>query len=150
MVLERAIKTAPALVTERRFFAIGKLLFQPAQQALVIDAHGFEEIHFELLAITAQLCRQTVPLALQLLLGDLKATQFLKGLLTLQNLVIGVLVVANHSINFDLIFSHHSLHFVAFSLAFTTVALVFKRHKDCIFITFTVIRKLRILDLLVL
>ena len=37
---------------------------EPPQQSLIVDAHGLEEAHFKLLAITAELGRQSISLTL--------------------------------------------------------------------------------------
>ena len=70
VVLERAIKASPARLTEWLLLLVRELLIQTPQQALIVDAHGLEEVHLELLAVSAELSCQSIPLALQLFLGD--------------------------------------------------------------------------------
>ena len=63
-----AIEVAPALATERLVLFVGQLLVQSAQETLIVNAHGLQEAHFELLAVSAELGSQSVPLALQFFL----------------------------------------------------------------------------------
>ena len=70
VVLERAIKASPARLTEWLLLLVRELPVQAPQQALVVNAHGLEEVHLELLAVSAELSCQTIPLALQFFFGD--------------------------------------------------------------------------------
>ena len=64
------VEVLPAGAAEWLPLLVSELLVQSAQQALVVDAHGFQEAQLELLAISAQLRSESVALALKLLLGD--------------------------------------------------------------------------------
>ena len=99
---------------------------------MVVNAHRLQEVHLELLAVTAQLGSQTITLALQLLLRDLQGSKLVKSLLALHDLRISVLVVSDHPVDLDLILGHHGLQFVAFGLALAPIALILKGHIHCI------------------
>ena len=134
MVRHSRIEVLPAARTEGLAFLVSQFLVQSAQKTLVIDTHGLEVAQLKLLSISAQLRCQSIALALELLLGDFECAELFQGLLTLNDLDIGVLVVSHHPINFNLVFGHHRHHFVAFGLAFAPISLVFKRDIDRVLI----------------
>ena len=134
MMCHGRIEVLPASFAERLPILVSQFLVQAAQEPLIVDTHGFEIAQLELLTVTTELRRQSVSLALKLLLGDVKRAEVLQRLLALNDLDVAVLVVSDQTVNLNLILGHHSHHLVAFSLAFAPVTLVFKRHINCIIV----------------
>lgn len=134
MVSHRRIEVLPARFAERVFLFVSQFLVQSSQKSLIVDAHGFEEAKFELLAVTAELSRKSIPLALKLLLGDIERTKLFERLLALNDLEVAVLVLSDQTVDLNFILGNHGHHLMALSLPFATVALVFKRHINCVII----------------
>ena len=71
VVHESCIEVLGACLAERTLFLVDELFVKAAQESLIVDAHGLQKVHLELLPVTAELRCQSVALALQILLGDL-------------------------------------------------------------------------------
>ena len=63
-----------------------------SKEALVIDAHSFQEIHLKLLSVTAQLSSQPVALRLKFFLCDILRLKIFELSLEIDNFWITVLV----------------------------------------------------------
>ena len=61
-MLHSCVEVVPAFRAERLAGLSRELPVEAAQQALIVDAHGLEEAHLELLAVAAQLRGQAVAL----------------------------------------------------------------------------------------
>ena len=81
-----SIEVLRACLAERTLFLVDELFVQAAQESLIVNAHGLQEVHLELLPVTAELRCESVALALQILLGDLELTQLIECLLTFKDL----------------------------------------------------------------
>ena len=86
MVHKCSIQVLSACLAERTLFLVDELFVQAAQESLIVNAHGLQEVHLELLPVTAELGCESVALALQILLGDLELTQLIECLLTFKDL----------------------------------------------------------------
>jgi len=124
MVLHGLVQVAPAARAERFIRLVTELFIQTAQQALVIYAHGLQEAHFELLAVATELGCQAIALTLQLLLRNILSFEHVESSLALDNLIIGVLVVADHAVDHDLVLGDERLQFVLFGFALPAITLV--------------------------
>ena len=128
------VEVLPARAAEWLPLLVSKLLVQSAEQALVVDAHGLQEAQLELLAISAQLRSESVALALELLLGDVECAKLVKSLFTFDDLIVIILIVTHHSIDFDLVLRHHGHHLMTLGLALATISLELEWDIDGIFI----------------
>ena len=128
MVLQSVVDIDPARLTEGLAGLVAHFLLKAAQQALVVDAHGFEEAHLQLLTITTKLGCKTISLALQLLFGDVSLAKLLQRCLGLNDFVVRVLVVLDHLGDHDFILSHKRLKLMLLSFALPAITLVLERH----------------------
>lgn len=62
MVLECAVEVLMAAIAEWLRGTVRQLLVESAEEALIVDAHGLQEDHLELLTVTTQLRCQPVTL----------------------------------------------------------------------------------------
>ena len=101
---------------------------------MIVDAHSLQEVQLELLTISTQLRSKSIALALKLLLRDVERAQVLKSQLALDDLHVGILVVAYQTINLNLVLCDHGHHLVALSLTLSPIARVLKRDIDGVFV----------------